>query len=471
MIYSAVTLLMLLVAVAKGDTPANCMYEDIRGTWTFGLGDSGQFNAIDCSQFQITSNYVVKLDYPNVASDANGNQGTWTMIYNQGFEVRINNQVFFAFSSYSNTTSYCDQTENGWYHNWDVLNYPNSWGCYVGQKSSSVEPRDFSFLPSSSHEESRKSKKFVNDKEMINHINSVQNYWVAAEYSEFEKYTIGEMEKRAGIYAHEFKQYKSQLLNSVNFPLSEQKANEINQQITDIPSDFDWRNVNNSSYVSPVRDQGQCGSCYAFSSMGALEGRFRVASNNALTPIFSPQEIVSCSAYAQGCEGGFPYLIAGKYAKDFGVIEEECYPYQGIDSKCNIQCQNPQRWRTSDYRYVGGYYGGSTVSQMQKELMANGPYSVSFEVYPDFMNYAGGVYTHQFSKHLGFNPFVLTNHAVLLVGWGETAEGIPYWTIKNSWGTSWGENGFFRILRGYTGEQGGECAIESLPISVDVVLP
>lgn len=98
-----------------------------------------------------------------------------------------------------------------------------------------------------------------------------------------------------------------------------------------------------------------------------------------------------------------------------------------------------------------------------------GPIAVSFEVYSDFEGYSGGVYSHQFAKSAGlqdFNPFELTNHVVSIVGWGETQDNpaIPYWIVKNSWGTSWGENGFFRILRG-SSEPGGECAIESITVS------
>ena len=83
---------------------------------------------------------------------------------------------------------------------------------------------------------------------------------------------------------------------------------------------------------------------------------------------------------------------------------------------------------------------------------------------------AGGVYTHQFSRALGledgYNPFHLTNHAVLCVGWGVTddANQTPYWIVKNSWGSGWGESGYFRILRG-SSEAGGECAIESLTVA------
>jgi hypothetical protein len=90
----------------------------------------------------------------------------------------------------------------------------------------------------------------------------------------------------------------------------------------------------------------------------------------------------------------------------------------------------------AEYYYIGGYYGASTEQLMMEEILTNGPISVSFEVYDDFMNYAGGVYTHQFTQHLAstYNPFQLVNHAVLAVGWGVTddANQTPYWIVKVS---------------------------------------
>lgn len=139
------------------------------------------------------------------------------------------------------------------------------------------------------------------------------------------------------------------------------------------------------------RNQGSCGSCYAFSSLGMLESRLRVATKNQLQVNFSPQDIVSCSTYSQGCEGGFPYLVAGKYAQDHGVVAEECYPYTGRDSTCSA-AKKCGRTYVAKYRYVGGYYGACNEELMKLSLVESGPLSVSFEVYPDFMHYAGGVY-------------------------------------------------------------------------------
>merc|ERR1712172_245377 len=131
-----------------------------------------------------------------------------------------------------------------------------------------------------------------------------------------------------------------------------------------LPKSFDWRNVDGVSYVSPVRNQGACGSCYAFSSMGMLESRVRILTANSRQFTFSPQDIVSCSSLAQGCSGGFPYLIAGRYGKDHGVVEEACSPYTGNDTACSTH--TCLRHYTGSYGYVGGYYGGCSEEAMKR---------------------------------------------------------------------------------------------------------
>ena len=150
--------------------------------------------------------------------------------------------------------------------------------------------------------------------------------------------------------------------------------------------------MNGVNYVSDVRNQGGCGSCYAFSSMGMLESRVNIMTNNTRRHVFSTQDIVSCSPLSQGCEGGFPYLVAGRYAKDYGVVEEECNPYIGKDGSCSTK--HCAKHYSSGYNYVGGYYGGCSEDAMKQALVENGPLSVSFEVYDDFMMYKTGVYHH-----------------------------------------------------------------------------
>ena len=100
------------------DTPANCTYEEISGSWLFSIGEGGHDNTIDCSSFKPVSELHVTLLFPDVAVDSDGNVGFWTLIYNQGFEVNINGVVYFAFSSYEKSgekvISFCDKTLNGW---------------------------------------------------------------------------------------------------------------------------------------------------------------------------------------------------------------------------------------------------------------------------------------------------------------------------------------------------------------------
>jgi cathepsin C len=187
-----------------------------------------------------------------------------------------------------------------------------------------------------------------------------------------------------------------------------------------------------------------------------IEARFRIASNNTMQPSFSPQDVVDCSEYSQGCDGGFPYLIAGKYTEDFGLVEESCKPYKGQTGKCTTPT-TCKRYYATHYQYIGGFYGACNEEAMKIALVKYGPLAVSFEVYDDFMTYTHGIYDHTGLTNR-FSPFELTNHAVLLVGYG-VENNVPYWSIKNSWGTDWGEGGYFRIRRGKDA-----CAIESIAV-------
>lgn len=119
----------------SADTPANCTYEEIRGTWLFSIGEDGHDNKINCSEFKAVSELEVELLFPDVAVDKDGNTGFWTLIYNQGFEVQINGKKYFAFSAYEKNggkvVSYCDKTLNGWSH--DAAGYnAGNWACYSG---------------------------------------------------------------------------------------------------------------------------------------------------------------------------------------------------------------------------------------------------------------------------------------------------------------------------------------------------
>lgn len=405
------------------------------------MDSAGKTKSENCSgDIKFSRTYQVELAFPNIAIGEDGAKGTWTMISNQGFEVWVGGRIFFAFSYYEQVgdkvTSFCSRTFGGWYHNEDVTN----WGCYVGKRVGPTISR-----VTYDKQSPVRQQKHINDAAFIDAINQQQSLWVATAYPHMEEMTIEEVELRAGIPASEFAFPDP----NPNVPVGAVAEEEVN---------FDWRNVSGVNYDSPVRNQGRCGSCYSFASMGVLESRIRILTNNTQKPILSPQDAVSCSEYAQGCNGGFNYLIGGKYAYDFGVVEEDCFPYTASNSDCSLRCSNPARvWRSRSYEYIGGFYGGCNEPLMREELRKNGPIAVSIRVYPDFQQYKGGIYKH--TNVVTFNPYMITSHAVILVGYGEE-NGVKYWIGKNSWGPEWGEKGYFRIVRGTN-----ECAVESAGIA------
>lgn len=460
-VLTVVALLTNLVPLLHADTPANCTYEDVVGEWVFSVGSGLHDNTLNCGGYdtsQAIQNMTFQLFYPDVVADGDGNEGFWTIIYNQGFEVVINERKYFAFSLYKQIskdtyTSICDQTLPGWSHDVEGRN----WACYVGMKTKPTNTKPGKMTV----KEDVLSRPFLISESYIKAINEAQSSWTAVLYPEWNSYTVGEVVSKTGG------------LSSVRPQRSRPAdvSDEVLRLASQLPSEFDWRDVDGINYVSPIRNQGDCGSCYAFGSMAMLESRLRIMTRNELQVVFSPQDIVGCSKYSQGCEGGFPYLIAGKYAEDFGVVEEHCFPYVGKDTTC-LTNQNCSRFYATNYRYVGGYYGGTNEPLMRLELVNNGPIVIAFEVYKDFISYKSGVYHHVFTDGSDrltgeFDPFELVNHGVLVVGYGsDKKSGEDYWIVKNSWGENWGENGYFRIRRGVD-----ECSFESMAVVSTPIYP
>lgn len=243
-----------------------------------------------------------------------------------------------------------------------------------------------------------------------------------------------------------------------------------------LPSDFDARTRwPNCPTIAAVRDQGACGSCFAFGAIEAFEDRICI--HLGMNVSLSAGDIISChDDENMSCDGGNPIAVwqdifAGSSSGD-GAIRSSCYPYGLPRVPCNHHSpQNASKYPacpaegalptpTCDLmaKFKCEDKGGSFFSKaptliaaanMEQELVQNGPITVAYTVYDDFLAYKSGVY----QKSAGAKA--LGGHSVKIVGYGVDA-GVKYWTVANSWNEEWGDGGFFKIVRGTD-----ECYIES----------
>ncbi|HME45283.1 MAG TPA: C1 family peptidase [Syntrophorhabdales bacterium] len=220
-----------------------------------------------------------------------------------------------------------------------------------------------------------------------------------------------------------------------------------------VPTHFDWRD-NGGNYVTSIKNQGNCGSCWAFASTGALESATLITTGKPNTDLdLSEQMLISCGN-AGSCSGGY-IDDAANYIRDTGLPAESCFPYGGSGG-CGPSCPTNkiQNWH---WVYHSGTYASADV--LKSQLVTYGPLVTTMAVYVDFFSYASGIYTYPGGGYLaGF-------HAVIIVGYDDPGQ---YFIAKNSWGTGWGEQGYFRIgyseltsIVGFGGRACGTVAYET----------
>ncbi len=230
----------------------------------------------------------------------------------------------------------------------------------------------------------------------------------------------------------ERRQMLGQIPGHINYP--DAKMIKL-PAVENIPVQFDWRN-NNGNWVTPVRNQGDCGSCWDFSAVAQIEAWWKIHNNSSEMPDLSEQIVLSCGENG-GCEGD-AIETALDFAISTGIPPESYLTYQESD---DVPCSNAVTGWQSEVTTIPGW-GYITMDEENVDNIKNAvyyhPVSAAFEVYSDFYAYDSGVYEYTSGTYEG-------GHAILIVGWDDEAE---CWICKNSWGEDWGESGFFRIKWG-----------------------
>jgi len=327
--------------------------------------------------------------------------------------------------------------------------------------------------------------------DQINHINSdTRNLWRATSYQRFAGQPVGAAEAMCGVDMDAYLLHLREQIKS-----GEVNVREEALSADDLPESFDaatnpaWKAC--SAIIGDIRDQSACGCCWAFGAAEAASDRMCIATSGKVAVPLSAQDMCFCGS-KNGCKGGFPTTAWARIEEDglvsggqnhglgpfgnssgfcsgfslphchhYGPVGSDPYPAEGspacprvsesptCPTACDAGASAPHDdFQKDKYSFKGRLEHYPTVAALMTAIMTSGPVETAFKVYADFENYAGGIY-HKTTFHS------LGGHAVKIVGWG-TENGTKYWKVANSWNPYWGEEGYFRIVRGRN-----ECGIES----------
>jgi C1A family cysteine protease len=209
-----------------------------------------------------------------------------------------------------------------------------------------------------------------------------------------------------------------------------------------VPASIDWRNQNGVNWLGPIMNQGDCGSCVAFSTVATLEAQVSISAGLPwLHPTFSADQLFECGGGS--CDSGWEPGGAADFLKKTGIVDMACQPDNMGSTGNDISCSQATSCADASSRTYkiagstspsGGIFGGGNAAAVEAAL-AKGPLVTTLTVYTDFLTYSSGIYKHVSGKAEG-------GHAVSIVGYNATER---YWIVRNSWGPTWGENGFIRV--------------------------
>lgn len=337
---------------------------------------------------------------------------------------------------------------------------------------------------------------------LVAQVNELTNTWEAHSSPRFEGYTLEDAKRIAG--GTVMKGYATYLELPARRYSSE---TAVTRTLLDapLPESFDAREAFPAcaAVIGRVRDQSDCGACWAFAAteafndrrcISSVQGDLSSAAKPDLTVLSAEDTLACCSGFScglsMGCNGGQPSaawswftkrgVVSGLDYRDMGS-GASCKPYEFLPCAHHVdpkgtgypECPSGGEYPTpacvntcsdakykvdfdADKRHAKEAYSLRTARDIQLDLVQNGPVTAAFSVYSDFLTYKSGVYEHVSGEFLG-------GHAIKIVGYGtDKASGKDYWTVMNSWNESWGEKGTFRILRGKN-----ECGIEGQVVAGD----
>ncbi|CAA9991272.1 dipeptidyl aminopeptidase 2, putative [Plasmodium knowlesi strain H] len=548
-----ISFLFLLVRYVEGDLPIHALMGDVAGIWdisqTEELSDKPEhcgggipnrnfqnldpqlkkyerflennYGGMETTSMKLTTekiNLTDKLNQRNnwtylAVRDANTNGiiGHWTMVYDEGFEVRVPGRRYFALFKYERTNSKkCpepienkDSTDSncyitdptrtllGWVlhervHENDKKKKVFQWGCFYGRKQEDVGISSFvihgahSSPPSTEEREKSMGSSTWTGGNILLPTEKQLSFASIKQRSNYTKIRLSSGSPH-GVPKTSLMSIYQRTKERI-FGCRKEDSEEVKIRLT-LPKAFTWGDpFSDDNFEEDVEDQMNCGSCYSIATLYSLQKRFEIGlfkkyRKKITVPKLSYQSILSCSPYNQGCDGGFPFLV-GKHLYEFGIPAEDSFPYGMSDSiKCEMSMgsynnitsttyKEKDLFFVGEYNYVSGCYECSNEFDMMKEIYSNGPIVVAINATAQLLglyklgkqNSMYDIATHENKvcdiPNEGFNGWQQTNHAVTIVGWGEVEkeqEGgnlIKYWVVRNTWGKTWGYKGYIKFQRG-----------------------